>query len=313
MIPFLTRLQGAKRVLIAGCGGGFDIYAGMPLASYLISRGHSPVLANLSFSRLEESGCEQLDPVMWRIDSKANDLPYFPERWLHEWLVAHELAVPVYAFSRWRCGVRPLADSYRTLMVRHAIDLVVLVDGDTDSVIFGDEPGLGTVVEDAVSIVATHAAAGDNTLLVALGFGIDHFHGVSHHSFLENVARLTREGAFLGGHFLVRRTPEADAFLELVDYANRRQPGHRSIVCNSIASALRGEFGNHHATDRTGRSELFINPLMTQYWAFDAGRVVADMAFASALTETESFGDAELAIETVREGLNVRKRSPIPL
>ena len=67
------------------------------------------------------------------------------------------------------------------------------------------------------------------------------------------------------------------------------------------------------ATERTGRSEFFINPLLTQHSAFDAGRVVGDMAFASPLAEPKSFGHAELAVEIVREGLDFRKRRPIPL
>src|SRR5262249_2572571 len=154
-----------------------------------------------------------------------------------------------------RSGVRPLRSAYETILKRHAIDLVVLIDGGTDSVIFGDEPGLGTVVEDVVSVLAAWQAAGDHTVLAAIGFGIDHFHGVSHHSFLENVARLSRKGGFLGGFPLVPGTREAEAFLDLVDYANRRQPRHRSIVCNSIAGAVRGEFGDHQATDRTIGSE----------------------------------------------------------
>ena len=54
--------------------------------------------------------------------------------------------------------------------------------------------------------------------------------------------------------------PGARNFPEAVDHANRRQPAHRSIVCNSIASAIRGEFGDYHATDRTGSTELFVNP-----------------------------------------------------
>jgi hypothetical protein len=63
-----------------------------------------------------------------------------------------------------------------------------LVDGGTDSVIFGDEPGLGTVTEDAGSIIANCSAGGDRTLLASIGFGIDHFHGISPHLLLENVS-----------------------------------------------------------------------------------------------------------------------------
>ena len=98
-----------------------------------------------------------------------------------------------------------------------------------------------------------------------------------------------------------------------MDYANQRQPRHRSIVCNSIASALRGEFGDYHTTNRTSGTELFINPLMTQYWAFVAERVVARMEFAVALENTRTFAEASSTIEIQREFLTLRSRKPLPL
>jgi hypothetical protein len=210
--------------------------------------------------------------------------------------------------------VRPLRRAYEAVLDRHPSDLVVLVDGGTDSLIFGDEPGLGTVAEDAVSVVAACGAAGEGrTLLAALGFGIDHFHGVSHHSFLENVARLSRDGGYLGGLSLGRGTPEADAFLELVTYANNRQRYYPSIVCNSIASALRSDFGDAHSVARTRGSELFINPLMTQYWVFDADAVVRHMEYAGTLARSGTFGEATAAIEARREELSIRPRNLLPL
>jgi len=63
IVPLLDRLDSAGNVLIAGCGGGFDVYAGMPIAAYLASSGRSVIYANLSFSNLEESGCEKVDPI----------------------------------------------------------------------------------------------------------------------------------------------------------------------------------------------------------------------------------------------------------
>jgi hypothetical protein len=311
MLRVLETLESAERVLVAGCGGGFDVFAGVPLALYLAGCGKNVVFANLSFTNLWLSGGERITPIAWRVDEQAAELPYFPEKWLAEWLARHGASAPIYAFAK--AGAKPLAGAYREIMARHAIDRVLLVDGGTDSVLFGDEPGLGTVVEDAVSIVAAHAAAGDRAMLAAIGFGIDHHHGVSHHSFLENAARLTREGAFLGGFALTRGTTEADAFLDLVDYANERQPAHRSIVCNSIAGAVRGEFGDYHATNRTSGTELFINPLMAQYWFFDAGRIVADMAYADELAATERFEDARRVIDLRREGLELWPRRNLPL
>jgi len=311
MIPFLERLEKAKRVLIAGCGGGFDVFAGVPIAQHLIAAGKDVVFANYSFTNLWLSGGERIATTLWRVDQQSHELPYFPERWLAEWLAARGRPAPVYAFAK--SGVRPLSAAFRSIMERHEIDLVLLVDGGTDSILFGDEPGLGSVAEDAVSTVAACTAAGQQVILAAIGFGVDDYHGVSHHAYLENVARLIRDGGFLGAFSVVLGTPEADAFVDLVDYANARQPQHQSIVCNSIASALRGEFGNHQATNRTSGSELFINPLMTQYWTFEAHRVVFNMAYANELAETERIEDAHMVIERWRETLDPRPRRPIPL
>ncbi|GAA2431002.1 hypothetical protein GCM10010433_34350 [Streptomyces pulveraceus] len=51
--PLFARLESAERVLVAGAGGGFDVYAGLPLALSLIHQGKHVHLANLSFSALE--------------------------------------------------------------------------------------------------------------------------------------------------------------------------------------------------------------------------------------------------------------------
>ena len=51
--PLLAALAPARRVLIAGAGGGFDVYAGLPLALALWHAGVQVHLASLSFSQLE--------------------------------------------------------------------------------------------------------------------------------------------------------------------------------------------------------------------------------------------------------------------
>jgi len=47
--PLFETLEPATRVLIAGAGGGFDVYAGLPLAIALRDAGVEVYLANLSF------------------------------------------------------------------------------------------------------------------------------------------------------------------------------------------------------------------------------------------------------------------------
>jgi len=253
-IPFFDALEDAQNVLIAGCGGGFDIYSGLPLRAYLTSVGKSVQLANLSFARLAESGCSTIEGKAWIVDASARELDYFPERYLVEWFSRQGEEVSVIGFPK--TGVMPLEAAYNAVVAKFGIDTVILIDGGTDSIIKGDEPGLGTVVEDATSLVAVNELDVPRKLLACLGFGIDHFHGVSHYSYLENTAELIRSGAFKGCFSLTVDMPETQSFLAAVEYANMRQPAHRSIVCNSIASAIRGEFGDYHATDRTGSGAL---------------------------------------------------------
>jgi hypothetical protein len=311
MIPFLENLDKSKRALIAGCGGGFDVFVGVPIAQQLLAAGKEVVFANYSFTNLWLCGGERVDPIAWRIDKQSNEIPYFPEKWLAEWLVRRGQPSPIYAFAK--SGVKPLTEAYKLIVGRHSIDLILLVDGGTDSILFGDEPGLGTATEDAISTVAACGATEGQVLLAAIGFGIDHHHGVSHHAFLENVAQLIRESGFLGAFSVSASSDEGAAFLDLVDYANRRQPQHQSIVCNSIASAMRGEFGDYHATNRTSGSKLFVNPLMAEYWTFDARKVVRNMAYAAELVKTERIEEARTIIERWREALELRPRRPLPL
>ena len=56
-LPFFEELRRAQNVPIAGAGGGFDLFSGLPLAFNLHAAGKRVFLANLTFSNLPlESG-----------------------------------------------------------------------------------------------------------------------------------------------------------------------------------------------------------------------------------------------------------------
>ena len=54
--PLLSRLRAHDRILIAGAGGGFDIYAGLPLFLALRAAGKQVSLANLTFDSIFDVG-----------------------------------------------------------------------------------------------------------------------------------------------------------------------------------------------------------------------------------------------------------------
>jgi hypothetical protein len=85
--PLFARLRPARRVLIAGAGGGFDVYAGIPLAVALRAQGKEVHLANLAFSDLNRLDLDDwLFPDVAAVarvrPGSAGDDAYFPERTL---------------------------------------------------------------------------------------------------------------------------------------------------------------------------------------------------------------------------------------
>ncbi|MCZ0985081.1 DUF1152 domain-containing protein [Streptomyces diastatochromogenes] len=308
---FFTRLREARRVLVAGAGGGFDVYAGLPLAFALRSAGAEVHLANLSFSDLYG-----LDLDTWVAEDVAAVRPdtplrgdYFPERALARWLGEQGLPDTVYAFPR--TGVEPLRAAYRALLDHlGGVDAVVLVDGGTDILMRGDEHGLGTPEEDMASLAAVAGLDEvPHRLVACLGFGVDAYHGVNHSLFLENLAALDREGAYLGAFSLPRESREGALYLDAVAHAQQSHESYPSIVHGSVAAAVRGDFGDVRFTERTRDSELFVNPLMAMYFCVDLPALARANLYLDRLAGTMLMRQISSVIAGFREELP-RQRAP---
>ena len=311
LLPFFSELASSRRVLIAGAGGGFDFLCGLPLFLALRAEKKEVFFANLSFSRLSPTDDEWVTDVLARVgpDSRA-ETSYFPEKYLAQWFAARGEQVPVYTLLK--TGVVPARESYTELARQLDLDTIVLVDGGTDSLLRGDESDLGTPTEDMVSIAAVDGVPVARKLLVSVGFGIDAFHGVCHAHVLEAVAELDRAGGYLGAFSLLRSMPEVPLFGEALAFIHARMPRQPSIVCSSLQAAFEGHFGDHHATERTRGSELFINPLMALCWCFRLDAVARRVLYLDQIRETQTIGEVGQLINTSRR-LVKRLRGPRPL
>lgn len=312
--PLLSKLRdNSDVVLLAGAGGGFDIFAAIPLLFHLRELGKEVVLANLSFTPIELIEGPRLTPVLLEVNSETGfDCDYFPEKFLCEWL-NRELGCQNQIFCIERTGAAPIVDAYQALVAECDIDTVVLVDGGTDSLMRGDEVGLGTPQEDIASIAAVSELELEQRYLVCIGFGVDTFHGVNHFQFLEAVADLTKRNAFLGGGPLLNGCKEAEYYREALEYVESRMPDYPSIVNNSVLSSVAGEYGDFHATHRTEGSQLWINPLMSFYWAFDLPAVANRCLYLDQIKDTKSYYQLSLQIEAFRAGLDkIRGWDEIP-
>src|SRR5579872_7372201 len=156
-LPVLDTLLRCENLLIAGMGGGFDLFCGLPIYFELRELGRTVHLANFSFSLISKmKGGERLSRSLVGIDADYRGIAsYFPEFYLTKWLrEARSEEVPVWCLEK--TGARPLAENYRLLIQRLGIDGILLVDGGVDSLSRGDESQVGTVLEDALSLAAVN-------------------------------------------------------------------------------------------------------------------------------------------------------------
>lgn len=213
-----SQLENSRRVLVAGAGGGFDVYVGLPIYQRLRSLGKQVFLANLSFTDLRETRARRLTRALYAVEpSCPGSELYFPERSLASFLSRHGEPTTVYALEK--LGVVPVREAYVELVRSLELDAIVLVDGGTDILLRGDEESLGTPAEDMTSLAAVASLELSTRLVCCVGFGIDAYHGVCHANWLENVAALASEGAFLGAIALLKSMPEVQLYLDAVNFA----------------------------------------------------------------------------------------------
>lgn len=310
--PLAAELADSRRILLSGAGGGFDIYSGLPLYFMLKAAGKEVFLSNLSFAHLPLAKHRRLSSKCAIVDADLEEHgTYCPEYQLTRWFrETRKEDVTIYCFPQ--TGVAPLRAAYRKLVKKLDLDTILLVDGGTDSLMRGDEVGLGTPQEDIASLSAVADSGVENSYLAAIGFGIDTFHGVCHSQFLEAVADLTKSGHFLGVSTVLPSTKGSAEFCSAVDYANEKTPRRESIVQNSLYSAISGDFGDHHRTQRTSGSRLWINPVMPIYWVFELSGVIERNLYIDQLSQTESMADITTVIKRFRGQCGKRGWDEIP-
>jgi hypothetical protein len=304
-----AHLGRARRVLLAGCGGGYDVLGAIPLAHQLRARGIAVELANLSFSYLNglEAPRDEQHPNLYAVGAPAaTEHAYCPEAWLARWL-DDELGGSHTVWSFEKTGVRPLERAYRALVDQLSIDAIVLVDGGIDAILRGDETSLGTPAEDLISLAAATAVPDIPIALACVGLSAELRDGIAHAQVFERISELARASAYLGASALVPGTTACDAYLRAVEYVFSGQMHQkRSHVHSVITRSLDGHFG---AT----APYVWLSPLASMYWYFDAREVARTHVFLDSLRATETVWDVVARIEAARGTLKIRDRSPIPL
>jgi hypothetical protein len=320
MLPtFLSRLAdpAIRTVMVCGCGGGFDFLHAVTLFPELRRLGKRIVIGSYSFGDpgriddAEEVFFGEGHPVVKRVTAASVPSPtYGPEVHLASFLDTEwpdEAPHFVYAYYARSFTVPVLRALYTELVARHAVDAVILVDGGSDSLMVGDEEGLGDPIEDAVSVAAVADLPGPEVkILISIGLGADRFNGVSDAASLRAIAELTAAGGFLGAVSLEPTSPGFDCYKRCVQHIYDNQT-FRSALTGFILSATEGAFGADVVTPwlqgRVQRGGFFVWPLMAMLWAFDVEAVARRSRIAAWIRDCETVRDCYLALERGRDAL----------
>lgn len=312
-LPIFDQVAGCKSLLIAGMGGGFDVFCGVPIYLEMQRRGQNVHFANFSFSELSlVRGGIHLSPTLIGVQGNQTDLlPYFPELYLSRWF-QEKRAEEVTVWSFTKTGTGPLLDNYRLLVKHLNIDGILLIDGGVDSLVRGDEVGTGTLIEDACSLYAVNELADVPVrLLACLGMGAEQ--DMTHAQVLQNIAALTAAGGFLGSCALTPQMEVYQLYEEAVLYAQDQPVQDASVINSSIISAVQGYYGDYHLTEKTKGGRLWISPLMTLYWFFDLPTVARHNLYLPYLKDTASFMAALSAYRNAARTFPRRQPVSIPL
>jgi hypothetical protein len=296
-------------VLIAGCGGGYDVLGAIPLRHALRAAGVEVELASLSFAYLNGLDHARQDPELPNLyavgGAAATERAYCPEAWLARWL-DHEEGGEHVVWSFDKTGVRPLARAYRALVERLAIDAVILVDGGIDAVLRGDETSLGTPSEDLASLAAATSLS-IPVVLACIGMTSELRDGIAHAQVFERIAELARAGAYLGANALVAGAPAAEAYTRALEAVLAGQQAQKnSHVHKVVLGAVRGTFG-------AIAPHVWLSPLASMFWYFDAHSVARTHLFLEHLHATDSIWEVAARVEAARKDLTVRERTSIPI
>ena len=312
------KLRQAKNVLILGMGGGYDVFAGIPIHSSLQKMGVNVHLGNYTHSPWDTmSNFTEVVPmtntcvgVTGNIHSASEN---FPEMYLSSYFKeAKGLDVNVWTFKRDQT-LKEYTNSLNTLVRHLDIGAILLVDGGVDSIMVGDEDGSGTMMEDTITLAAVKGVGVPIKMLACIGFGTEIEENLSHYLALENMAKISRQGGFYGSCSLV---DYMDSFKEYKDAClhSFSQNGHRkSHVQTRVIPAAEGMFGDFHMYPEEKSADVFVSPLMSMYFFFNAEAAIHNNVIIPEIEDLETF------FEMIQKGVPIiknhvlRERRNLPL
>lgn len=313
IIPF--DLKPGSRVLVSGCGGGFDVVAALPIGLALEKAGHEVVYSSFSFSSVPlAENISWITNKLMLVDRKSvlTKARYFPEKYLCEWY-HHKKRIfqRVYCYSV--SSISDLTEIFKHIRNIEMIDYHFVVDGGSDGILRGDEFDLGTPDIDATSVIAASNSSIDKAYYVLTAFGTEGVNNnVRHAEVLERMAELICTGDMIGVSSILNDRKVRDDFTDAVSFIFERN-GDPSTIVGSMAESLKGKCGDCSFNWKTVLAPVWISPLTSLLWFFSVNGVAENKLYYNEILEAREVFEIDSIISRFWSSHRTQVRKDIPI
>lgn len=275
-----------QNIIIAGCGGGYDLFGGLPLFYLLKHIANHIVFTNYSFTSitvLNQYGLQcannlyLIKPTVL-LNLNDNHLnTYFPEAY-----VAYHLNVDVYALSH-PTTIYDLIEAYQIIISNmQYIDKLFLIDGGCDVLLTGKEIGLGTPVIDMMHLKAIQNLNIRSKYILAVGVNIDIADGVDLGDLNQRLTTLKNNGTLINQQLWSLNQPEIRFYRDIV----KQSLPQLTIVHSLVVATLEGHRGYYtppHLISRITISKIDLTDQTCSEYLFDLNQIAKDVEYLDQL------------------------------
>ena len=268
-------LNNSKIILVAAIGGGCDILGCMPIFYDLKKINKEIVLSDVFLYNLSDKLTESKNHP--GIFYAKNDISEFDS--INAYKAFPEGFIRSTVNMLPRTGVKDLTRKYQYIVDNAKIDTIIAVDCGVDSLMKGTEIGLGTYLDDLLSVIAIDQVNVKNKILICNSFGTEIEEKLNHEVILQNINELVKQDA-LYGIFSLNKIMDCYKFYKAVcDKAFQYGSSH---IHPRLIKAIEGE-----------QLSNFQMPFMNIWWCFDFHKVAIMKAEYKLLMHTLTFDEVK--------------------
>lgn len=299
---YLDKIAEHKNFLIIGAGGGGDSTIAASYAFTLKKMNKNVFIAGMHKSSIDD--LINIDIFSKNIVFIYKNTVITAKERLTEYAIKYYLDDPVFFFSLSH-GLNALKNEVRELIKSYKIDFILIADAGVDTLIFGDEPHLGSPGRDNSSL-AIASMMNIDSMLVITSLGIEP--EMSHYYTFRNISVINKDKGFLG--VSVIESIQQKFLKKLITRLLKNTPSPANFF---LLNAMEHYFGMLKPPYSWYKDKVFVSPLMYFEFFFDLKTVVKYNRIVPLIKKSRSYKEIENKINIFEKHRRKLKKRIIKL